>query len=261
MEERGMPRVTDYDAISIQYDCRYRVRDFRGVEHALLQFVGPVESSNLLEVGCGTGHWLKFLAKERRYPIGINPSIKMLLRAREALPDWPLVKGRAEELPFTHRRFDRVFCINAFHHFGNKLSFLLEARRVLRPSGGLMTVGLDPHAGLDKWWIYDYFPETVELDKERYPSSGEIIKEMNQCGFGRCEASEAQHIKATMPARLAGAEGFLDRSFTSQLAILSKEEYETGLGRLNNAIKAISTGQDLLLTTDLRLYAVVGWAG
>jgi len=93
-----------------------------------------------------------------------------------------------------------------------------------------MTVGLDPHAGLDKWWVYDYFPETLELDKECYLSSGEIIKEMSQRGFVRCEASEAQHVKATMPAPLAGAEGLLDRSFTSQLAILSKEEYESGLG-------------------------------
>jgi ubiquinone/menaquinone biosynthesis C-methylase UbiE len=77
-----MPRVTDYDAISIQYDCRYRVRDFRGVEHALLQFVGAVESSNLLEVGCGTGHWLKFLANERRHPTGIDPSINKNALAR-----------------------------------------------------------------------------------------------------------------------------------------------------------------------------------
>ena len=50
VEGRGMPRVTDYDVISLQYECRYRVRDFRKVEEALLQFVGPVESSDLLEV-------------------------------------------------------------------------------------------------------------------------------------------------------------------------------------------------------------------
>lgn len=257
-----MQRVTDYDAISSQYDCRYRVRDFRGVEETLVRFVGPVESSRLLEVGCGTGHWLKFLEKQGRHPTGIDPSIKMLSGAREGLPNWPLVKGQAEELPFLNRRFDRLFCINAFHHFGNKHSFLLEARRVLRPSGGLMTVGLDPHAELDRWWIYEYFPETMELDKQRYPSSGEIIKEMSQCGFVSCETSEAEHIKATMPARLAGAEGFLDRSFTSQLAILSKEEYENGLSRLNKAIKdSTGIGDGLLLNTDLRLYSVIGWVG
>ena len=257
-----MQRVTDYDAISFQYECRYRVRDFRGVEDALLRFVGAVESSRLLEVGCGTGHWLKFLEKQGRQPIGIDPSIKMLLLAREALPGWPLVKGRAEGLPFPNSCFDRLICINALHHFANKAAFLSEAHRVLRPSGGLMTVGLDPHTGLDKWWVYDYFPETVELDKGRYPSSGGIIKAMSQCGFIRCETSEAEHISATMPARVADAEGFLDRSFTSQLTILSKEEYHNGLNRLNKAIKeSTGIGNGLLLSTDLRLYAVVGWIG
>jgi len=255
-----MQRITDYDAIAFQYDCRYRVRDFRGIEDALLQFVGPVESSHLLEVGCGTGHWLKFLERQGRHPTGIDPSIKMLLLAREALPGWPLVKGRAEDLPFPNSRFDRLFCINAFHHFANKAAFLLDTHRVLRRFGGLMTVGLDPHTGLDKWWVYDYFPETAELDKRRYPSSGEIIKAMSQYGFVCCEAREVQHIRATMPARLAETEGFLDRSFASQLAILSKKEYENGLTRLNNAIKeSTAIGEDLLLTTDLRLYAVVGW--
>jgi ubiquinone/menaquinone biosynthesis C-methylase UbiE len=255
-----MPRVTNYDVISLQYECRYKVREFKGVEEALLQFVGPVESSDLLEVGCGTGHWLKYLEKQKRRPTGIDPSIRMLLLAREALAGWPLVRGRAEDLPFPNSRFDRLFCINAFHHFADKGVFLSEARRVLRPCGGLMTVGLDPHAGLDKWWVYDYFPETVELDKERYLSSREIIKAMSQGGFVRCEAIETEHIRVTMPARLAHEGGFLHRSFTSQLAILSKEEYESGLGRLNKAMKeATAIVQDLLLTTDLRLYAVVGW--
>jgi hypothetical protein len=38
------------------------------------------------------------------------------------------------------------------------VSFLDEARRVLRSGGRLMTIGLDPHLGIDRWYIYDYFP-------------------------------------------------------------------------------------------------------
>jgi ubiquinone/menaquinone biosynthesis C-methylase UbiE len=258
----GMPRFTDYDAISFQYDCRYRVRDFRGIEQALLQFVGPVESSNLLEVGCGTGHWFEFMANQGRSLIGIDSSKQMLLRAREASPDWVLVKARAEDLPFPNSRFDRVFCINAYHHFTKKHTFLSEARRILRASGGLMTIALDPHTGQDKWWVYDYFPETVKLDKERYPPTAEIQTAMARYGFIRCKVKEVQHISAMMPARLAAPQGFLERGFTSQLTILSKEEYEAGIGRLNKAIEdAAALGEDLLLPTDLRLFGVFGWVG
>ena len=255
-----MPRVTDYDAISFQYDCRYRVRDFRGIEQALLQFVGPADSAKLLEVGCGTGHWLGFLATCGRSPIGMDSSKQMLLRAREVSSEWTLLQARAETLPFPNRYFDRVFCINSYHHFTNKPTFLSEARRILQPSGGLMVIGLNPHQGQDKWWVYDYFPETVRLDKERYQSTAEIQAAMEQFGFIRCEVREVQHIRAMMPARRAVQQGFLERGYTSQLAILSKQEYEAGMGRLNKATEdAAALGKDLLLTMDLRFFGVFGW--
>jgi ubiquinone/menaquinone biosynthesis C-methylase UbiE len=256
----GMPRVTDYDAISFQYDCRYRVRDYRGIERALLQFVGPADSVKLLEVGCGTGHCLGFLERCGRSPVGIDSSKQMLLRAREVSSEWALLQARAEVLPFQNSYFDRVFCINSYHHFTNKPTFLSEARRILRPSGGLMVIGLNPHGGQDKWWVYDYFPETVKLDKERYQSTAGIKAHMEQYGFIRCEFRVVQHIRATMPARVAVQQGFLERGYTSQLAILSEQEYEAGKTRLKEATEdAAVLGEDLLLTTDLRFFGVVGW--
>src|SRR5215467_889490 len=59
---------------------------------------------------------------------------------------------------------DRIFAINAFHHFVDKRAFAGEARRVLRPAGRLLTIGLDPHTGLDQWWVYDYFPAALAAD-------------------------------------------------------------------------------------------------
>ncbi len=123
-----------------------------------------------------------------------------------------------------------------------------------------MVIGLIPHGGQDKWWVYDYFPETVKLDKERYRSAAGIKSAMEQYGFIRCEVREVQRISTTMPARLAAQQGFLERGYTSQLAILSKQEYEAGMARLNKATEdAAALGKDLLLTTDLRFFGVVGW--
>ncbi len=123
-----------------------------------------------------------------------------------------------------------------------------------------MIIGLDPHSEQDNWWIYEYFPETVKLDKERYPPMAEIQAAMGRCGFIRCEVEEVEHITATLPARLAASQGLLERGFTSQLTILSKGEYEAGVSRLNRAIEqAAVKGEGLLLTTDLRLLGVFGW--
>lgn len=255
-----MQRFTDYEAIASQYDCRYKFRSYSGIEQTLVQFVGNNNSSNLLEVGSGTGHWLQFLANHVVHVTGIDLSMNMLLRARELLDHWPLVKGRAEELPFPKGHFDRIFCINAFHHFTDKPAFLSEARRVLRSPGGLLMIGLDPHTKLDKWWVYDYFPETIDLDNKRYLPASDILTAMKRCGFTRCEITEVEHIQSRRPAKFAAEQGFIDRGYTSQLAILSDEEYTAGLHRLNKSIEeANAAGEDLLLIADLRLYAVLGW--
>ena len=84
----------------------------------------------------------------------------MLARARVAAPGARLVRARAEDLPWRDATFDRIFCVNALHHFSDRDRFFAEARRILRPGGGLLTIGKDPHAERDEWWVYHYFEET-----------------------------------------------------------------------------------------------------
>jgi SAM-dependent methyltransferase len=184
----------------------------------------------------------------------------MLHNAQSATPNLPLVRGRAEALPCRSQCFDRLFCLNAFHHFTDKIAFLAEARRVLRLRGGLMIVGLDPHAGLDRWWVYDYFPETRELDRQRYPSTAEIRAGMTRVGFSRCKTAVAEHLPIQLSARTAIERGLLAQSYTSQLTILSTQEYQEGLARVTQAINAAKVaGEELILAADLRLYATIGW--
>ncbi len=123
-----------------------------------------------------------------------------------------------------------------------------------------MSIGLDPHTGRDRWWIYDYFPETVDLDKQRYPSVDRLRSEMDQVGFSRCETSEVEHIVASMTAESAQMKGHFDRSFTSQFTILTDGEFRRGLQRMADAVKVTSgRGAMLMLQSDLRLYSTTGW--
>jgi ubiquinone/menaquinone biosynthesis C-methylase UbiE len=255
-----MTRVTDYDSISSQYDRRYQRQQYPGIEQALFAFLGENSNVDVLEVGCGTGHWLKTLDSRTGVLTGLDLSTNMLGRAQAEAPETPLVRGRAEALPYRSQSFDRVFCINAFHHFVDKPKFLSEARRVLRPQGGLMSVGLDPHTGLNHWWVYDYFHETLDLDRQRYPSTLELRADVARAGFRRCETSVSEHLVIQIPAQAAIEQGLLDQSYTSQLTILSKQEYQAGLDRIMRAIDAEKTSEaGLMLVADLRLYATVGW--
>ena len=125
----------DYDSIATNYDRRYLENDYSGVAKALMVFLGPDLGGRVLEVGCGTGHWLGLLDEAGIRAAGLDASRNMLTYARVHAPGAALAHGRAEHLPWASQAFERVFCINALHHFEDKSRFLAEARRVLVPGG------------------------------------------------------------------------------------------------------------------------------
>ena len=278
-------RIADYDRIADRYDTRYGVYAYDGVRETLLNFLGTGPSATL-EVGCGTGHWLaaaaarlkpsphedrddgaaKAVAKRlddrsakasAERLVGIDPSAPMLARARDAAPGARLVRARAEDLPFPDAAFDRLVCVNALHHFADRGRFFAEARRVLKPGGGLLTIGKDPHTEQDDWWVYQYFEETRAIDLERFARVRTLRGEMALAGFAWTESMEADHIETVRPASEALANGVVDASFTSQLTVLSEEEFRRGVEQLRQANDA--AGGELQLVADFRLYATVAW--
>ena len=97
--------------------------DYSGVEAALIAFVAEHSDQRVLEVGCGTGHWLRSLDGAGIRVTGADASARMLAHARVKAPRAALVQAAAERLPWTSESFDRVFCINALHHFQDKTHF------------------------------------------------------------------------------------------------------------------------------------------
>lgn len=249
----------NYDSIAPRYDRRYQDNDYSGVEEALIGFVGPHLTGRVLEVGCGTGHWLRLLDESGTRVAGVDVSENMLAYARDQAPGALLIRGRAEHLPCANDTFERVFCINAFHHFQDKVGFLAEARRVLGRGGQMMSVGLDPHTGLDCWYLYEYFEPLLEIDRARYPGSSEIRQSMRALEFSNVHTREIQHLPVQLSAREAIERGRLDKDATSQLAILTDEEYRRGIDRIRADLESgEDRGESLYLRADLRLYATIG---
>lgn len=257
-------RPVNYDAVAPSYDRRYAIHEYGGVAEAVLRFAAPRVGDpegwlpDVLEVGCGTGHWLAALAPHARTVAGLDPSAGMLARARAAAPGASLVRGRAEALPWRAATFDRVLAVNALHHFAAPHAFVAEARRVLRPGGGLLVIGLDPHTGRDRWWIYEHFPSALAIDRARYPSTARLRTLLAEAGFVGGETTVAQHWPASLPVAEAEARGLLARESTSQLAVLDAAEYAAGVARIR-AMPATDAGEPPLLEADLRVYATAAW--
>jgi len=240
----------DYDLVAADYDQRYARTDYGGVANSLNRFLQSAVPPAVLEVGCGTGHWPTLAATlPSRLVAGLDRSWEMLRRARRATPQALIVHGSAENLPWASQSLDRVFAINAFHHFADKNAFLHECRRVLRPGGMFFTVGVDPHLGMDRWWVYEYFPSSLMRDRERYASTDLLRRDLFEIGFVTASTRVVQHTVAERSFDVAVANGLLERTSTSQLMVISDDEYESGLARLHT--------ERPMLRSDLRLYGTV----
>jgi ubiquinone/menaquinone biosynthesis C-methylase UbiE len=245
----------NYNPLAPTYHQRYEVNPLPGVAAALQELAQ--NAAQILEVGCGTGHWLSLLSPRSGRVLGLDYSPGMLRQAQARDPSLGLVNGEAGQLPFPAGAFDLVFCVNALHHFPHKQVFLAEARRLLRRAGRLAIVNMDPHTGRDRWYLYDYFEGTREADLRRFPSSGTLVDWLIAAGFEHAHWRVAQHIQHTHLGRAVLDDHFLQKHGTSQLALLSEAVYEAGWARLKADLdRAEAAGATLSFESDLSLVMV-----
>lgn len=92
----------------------------------------------VINVACGTGRLLPFLAEKGFEVVGIDFSRNMLNVARKktmAYNNIQLIRCDAEFLPFRSGQFDEIICSRAFKLFPNPLETLTEWSRVLGKAG------------------------------------------------------------------------------------------------------------------------------
>jgi ubiquinone/menaquinone biosynthesis C-methylase UbiE len=250
----------DYEQVAPTYDERfaYYAGARKGVGAALIDLVREVQATRVLDVGCGTGHWLRVLRPLGCTLYGLDLSPGMLSRARAA-DLGNLVRGSADALPFPRAVFDLVFCVSALHHFADAAHFIREGRSLLRPGGALAVVGMNPHAGGDRWYLYDYFPGTQEMDLRRYPSAGTIANWMFSADFGSVRWQVVERFQDVRTGRAILDEAMLQKNATSQLALLTEKEYSAGLARIRTAIaQAEAACKEIVFSVDISLHMVVG---
>jgi ubiquinone/menaquinone biosynthesis C-methylase UbiE len=251
----------DYDRIAPTYNRRFAEGEaLSPTGRALRTLVDELGVGRMLEVGCGTGHWLASLRPLVGGLYGLDLSAGMLGQARARGAALHLVQGQANQLPYPDAFFDLVTCINAIHHFAQPQAFVTEARRVLRPGGALAVIGMDPHTRPGSWYVYDYFEGTWERDLARFPSWGTVLNWLLAAGFARTAWRPVEEIHDDKAGRAVFDDPFLEKTATSQLALLSDGDYRAGLDRIEAAlVKAEASGKILTFPSDIYLSMLAGW--
>jgi SAM-dependent methyltransferase len=128
----------------------------------IAQFVSPpliemIESldpnSFVLDVGCGPGRVLGFLAQRRIRAVGVDRSRVSVSLVRERY-DVPCIVGDNLSLPFADGAVDVVISDGVIHHTDDPAAAFAENSRVLKPGGQMYLAVYKPYGRYP--WMYKY---------------------------------------------------------------------------------------------------------
>ena len=115
-----------------------------------MRMLPPVEGMHLLDVGCGTGSFLKLYEKVGCLVSGIDASPAMLKIARRQLSgEADLRLGNAAEMPYADDTFDLVTASLILHELSPavRIAVVGEMRRVVKQDGRILITDYNPGPG------------------------------------------------------------------------------------------------------------------
>ncbi len=105
---------------------------------AAIDRLGVGADDRVLEVGCGSGVFLRAAADRGAVVTGIDSSERLVELARARAPEADVSVGDLQELPYADDSFDVVAGFNSFFFAADMVAALAEARRVTKPGGSVV---------------------------------------------------------------------------------------------------------------------------
>jgi SAM-dependent methyltransferase len=119
------------------------------LERLLAPFAG---ARTALEVGCGTGHFTRWLAGRMPRVAGLDRSPAMLAEARRRCPRLLLIEGDAHHLPIRSRAVDLGVFVLTLEFLEDPAVALAEAVRIARRGLIVVTLNRWSFGGLSRRW-------------------------------------------------------------------------------------------------------------
>lgn len=199
------------------------------------------KEEKILDIGCGTGNYTIALSEKGIDFTGIEPSEKMLNKAKSKSENVNWIIGNAENLPFENESFDKAIATLTIHHWGNLEKGFSEIFRILKTEGTLL-IFTSTSEQMENYWLKHYFPEMMKKSIAQMPSFETIKENLENSKFEITE-SEKYFIKDDLEDKFLyigknNPKIYLDENIRKGISsfadLANKNEIEKGLKLLEN---------------------------
>ena len=191
------------------------------------------QKARIVEIGVGTGKYLKKIVKDTRCEgIGIDISYEMLLAAQKTKSEKiNYIKADAIKIPLPSNYCDLVYAVNTVHQIADKYALFCESFRILKEEGKIIIISPDINR-LRDFLLYKVCPFLFKFEKERLPNMSELVKYGVKSGFTLLE-----HFLSPMNDNSIPLEDFLfciEHRFLSCLSSLSNEKIKEVIQKIKS---------------------------
>ena len=183
-----------YDSIASNYDLLFNNSEFYRIiekkqRKVLQQVVKDAKNDKLaLDVGCGTGHYTRWLSKSGYCTTGIDTSVGMLNVANQATLDLnhspKFLQMNALELDKLNQKFDVIICLGStLNHIEDWEAFIKKVSKSLTPHGKFI-FSFDNLCGLEiLFWLFKKKHNGYQSNERMKIFAGTIKSYLNSIPF------------------------------------------------------------------------------